>query len=292
MELPTVAAFDVGGTNVSAACFNNRGQLIGQVIEHASFSEYVADDSIATVRSMVEELESQTETRVTATGIAMPNPFDHDAGVSMMQHKFRALYGLPFTTLVSEQLSNRPVSTINDADAFCLGAYSQQAPDAQRIIGITLGTGVGSGFIEDGVILTSDDRIPPDGEIWDLTHGSTVLEDEVSTRGLMTYYRQLSGQRFAPEAIARLAGHGNHNAAATFARTGTILGECLAPICEAFKPEQIIIGGKISRALAFYQRQLEYAITQGSGLVIPVFAAQNDNLALYGAAKHVLAQPS
>ena len=103
---------------------------------------------------------------VDGVGIAVPAPFDYGRGVSLMEHKFRALYGRPVVSLLEEwfrdsQLEGAPVLVANDADLFALGEWwAGAARGRERMIGLTLGTGLGSGFVAHGRIVTGGPEVP------------------------------------------------------------------------------------------------------------------------------------
>ena len=46
----------------------------------------------------------------------------------------------------------------------------RQLPEAERFVGLTIGTGLGGSFIENGEIVTAGDTVPPHGEVWDLPY--------------------------------------------------------------------------------------------------------------------------
>ena len=58
--------------------------------------------------------------------------------------------------------------------------WAGAAQGYERIIGVTLGTGFGGGFIANGRIFYSGQGVPPDGGVWNLPYLEGIAEDYVS----------------------------------------------------------------------------------------------------------------
>jgi glucokinase len=269
------------------------GDLIGGVRESRSPSAGTKDEIVRELARVIGAARAVAGSgEVIACGIAMPAPFDYRAGVSQMTHKFPAIRGLPLGTLLAAE-TGLPVYFLNDADAFGLGVGWRQLPDLKRFVALTIGTGLGSGFIEDGRAVTSGDSVPPDGEVWNLPYEDGILEDHVSARALTTFYGTgPDGPRphgHLPGKTARevsvLAAEGDQTAVAAFGAMGTALGCGLAPVLARFEPQSLVIGGKVGRSLELFAPATRRALA-GAGLPgLPVLPAAPGNMALWGAAK-------
>ena len=92
-----------------------------------------------------------------------------------------------------KQLPDIPIAFYNDATCFALGeANSEQNRDRKRILALTLGTGFGSTFIDQGEIILERDDVPPGGMLWNFPYdGQSIADDWFSTRGLMKIYQKL-----------------------------------------------------------------------------------------------------
>ena len=129
-----------------------------------------------------------------------------------------------------------------------------------RVVGITLGTGIGSAFAVDGRIVTEGPGVPAGGELWDLPYEGGIIEDSVSTRGIRGGYKRRTG--VAPEVAEIAAAAASDPAAAeAFAEFGRHLGTALRGALAVFAPEVIVLGGGISRSphlfLPAAQRELD-----------------------------------
>jgi predicted NBD/HSP70 family sugar kinase len=292
MSRQAVIALDVGGTTIDTACVSVDGELIGGVRETGSPAARARDEIVRELAGVMGAARVQAgAAEVTACGIAMPAPFDYPAGVSHMTHKFQAIRGVPLGTLLAAK-AGLPVYFLNDADAFGLGVSWRQLPAVKRFVALTIGTGLGSGFIADGRAVTSGDQVPPDGEVWNLPYRGGILEDHVSARAVTASYGTLRDGTAAPgtgrtaREVSALAAEGDETAAAAFRAMGEALGSGLAPVLARFEPEAIVIGGKVGRSLELFAPAVRQALA-GTGLAnLPVIPAAPGNMAIWGAARH------
>jgi glucokinase len=269
------------------------GDIIGGVRESRSPSAGTKDEivrELARIIGAARARAASASAEVIGCGVAMPAPFDYRAGVSHMTHKFAAIRGLPLGTLLAAE-TGLPVCFLNDADAFGLGVGWRQLPDVKRFVALTIGTGLGSGFIEDGRAVTSGDRVPPDGEVWNLPYQDGILEDQVSARAVTTFYGTglpglpPPGSGKSAREVSVLATAGDPTAVAAFRAMGEALGRGLAPVLARFEPQSLVIGGKVGRPLELFAPATRRALAEAGLPGLPVLAAAPGNLALWGAAR-------
>jgi glucokinase len=188
------------------------------------------------------------------------------------------------------------IAFLNDADAFVLGEWAWGAAARhRRVAGITLGTGVGSGFLEDGRIVTDDPRVPPDGAVHRLTIGGLPLEEVVSRRALRRRAR-LAIEELTEDAdvheVAVLAQAGDGRARGVFDDAFTALGSALAPWLARFEASVLVVGGSISGSWDLVRPPLLDALRGAepalAGLAVRR-AAHPEDSALIGAAVHASA---
>jgi glucokinase len=299
MSKLAVIAVDVGGTTVDAACVSAAGGLIGEVVESASPAAGTKDEIVTELARAVAAARSQArDFTVTGCGIAMPAPFDYAAGVSHMEHKFQAINGVNLGRLLVER-TGLPTYFINDADAFGLGVSWRQLPEARRFVALTIGTGLGGSFIENGEIATAGDTVPPHGEVWDLPYAGGILEDYVSARGVVAAYAELSaGGRHgagrgsadcvSAKEIAELSLRGSEPAIEAYQAMGTAIGRGLAPVLRRFGPELLVIGGKVGQSLPLFGPAAGRALAKAGLPGLPIIPAAAGNIALWGAARYPL----
>ncbi len=246
-----ILVFDVGGSHASAALASN-GSL-----KAMSSSLVNSEGSPEEIMGAFENLGNEALTQcglkhadLSGVSLGFPNPFDYEAGISYMEHKYGSLYGYNIRADLAKRfgLGSSCVTFVNDASAYLLGElHFGAAVGISRVIGITLGTGVGSAFAVSGRIITQGEGVPNDGFLWNIPYKGRILEDFVSTRGIRALYKELGGDDLEVREIASRAAT-EACAKKTMQRFGEILGEALHTTCTDFRPEAIVLGGAISRS--------------------------------------------
>jgi glucokinase len=217
--------------------------------------------------------------------VACPAPFDYEAGVSWMTEatvgKFESLYGLSLREALAPRLPGPAAGIVfvNDADAFGLGEVAVGAGQGyDRVVVLTLGTGVGSAWVAAGEARRSGPDVPPEGEIHWVEVDGAPLEDRVSARAIRRRFAAAGGQAGADVAqIAALARSGDHAAAGAIDGAMTDLSRAAAPWLASFRAEALVLGGQIALSWDL----VEPPITAGlaaAGIAIPVLQASPGRL--------------
>jgi glucokinase len=243
-----ILVFDVGGSHIACSVFRLRGMTISAPRSLPVQSSCSPADFVEAFASLARN--SAGPAALNGIAVAMPNPFDYERGISYMQHKYQQLYGADIRQALSAGLKLDParICFLNDAEAFLSGELHQgAATGVDRVIGITLGTGVGSAFAVGGKIVGKGDGVPPGGEIWNLPYSGGIVENFVSTLAIERIYERLTGASAEVREIARLAPM-HFQARQTFEYFGKELGKVLSHLSSEFAPDRIVLGGGISRA--------------------------------------------
>lgn len=286
-----IPALEVGGTHVTAAWvdpdgWGTRQQTRFELRADAGGNELLA--GLATAAASLAAAEGAS------WGIALPGPFDYQAGVARYTGvgKFDGLAGVDVRSALYELLPERPgsISFVNDASAFLIGEWLiGTAVGATRCAAVTLGTGIGSAFLDRGRVVDSGPSVPPQAELHLLTHAGLPLEDWVSRRALRRAYASSTGRPDAPDApdvreLAELARQGDGPARAAFIAGFTVLGEVLGPWLERFSADQLVVGGSISNAWDLIERPLRTGLSRYSDCRFAVgLAAEPERSPLVGA---------
>lgn len=284
-------ALDVGGTTVEAALITEDGGLLSPVREVPSPEAAGSEQIIGRLTHLLDELVNQGAVEPRAAGVAMPGPFDYQRGVSRMRHKLPSLYGVDLKAALQRHLGV-PVLFLNDGAAFALGAWWKESPREPRLLGVTLGTGLGAGFVVEGRSVGEEEGAPPGGEMWSFPYRDGLLEEYVSGRALVGTYGDLTGERAPADQIAARAGRGDPAALQAFSRLGEALGEGLALATARFRPSRVVCGGGISRAFPLFGPSAQAAFARVAGFAAPFSPARTGHLALLGAARHALLELS
>jgi len=152
------------------------------------------------------------------------------------------------------QLGSAPekIRFLNDAAAYLIGEMTDGAArSVDRVVGITLGTGVGSAFGVNGHVVREGPGVAPGGEIWNVPYQDGIVEDQISTRAIQKSYRERTGQDREVVAIAGAAAS-DPVAAEVFSEFGRNLGVALRTVLACFGPRVIVLGGGIARSARLF----------------------------------------
>ena len=142
---------DIGGSGVKGALVDlDTGEFIGERIRIATPQPSTPEAVAGVCRQIIEGLQVPEGV---AVGISFPAPIVHGV-IPFMANLDQSWVGVNIDALMAEQLG-RPVHTLNDADAAGLGevVYGAAKGVAGTVILTTLGTGIGSAVVVDGVLV-------------------------------------------------------------------------------------------------------------------------------------------
>jgi glucokinase len=279
-----VGALDIGGTHVTAG----RVELSSATVEPGARVRLEFTDGTTLLDRILEAARSVVTPETRRFGVAAPGPFDYDAGVSLVAHKLPGLYGVDLRRELAPVvgLPGAAVSFLNDAEAFLLGEWWAGAALGQtRVLGITLGTGLGSAFLDEGRFVRSGPRVPADGALYRLAFRGRPVEETISRRALLTRYGGGSDGGPDVEQIARRARAGEARARSVFEDLAADLAEFLAAPIEAFGPTGLVVGGSIAHAWDLLEPTLVPTLIAGRSLFV-ARAVNIDDAPLLGAARH------
>ncbi len=273
-----VGALELGGSHVSGA----RVDLERVAVENAVRFPLDPAGSRADLLAPILAAARLTADGVTRVGVAAPGPFDYANGICTIEGvgKLEGLLGVDLRLELShvfEEASPEAIVFLNDAEAFLLGeAWAGAARGRARVIGITLGTGLGSAFLADGQIVRDGPGVPPEGNLHLASFRGRPVEEAISGPAIRARFDGAT----AVQQIAARADRGDPLALGVLAEVGDDLGEFLAPWCADFGASLVVVGGSIARAW----RQFGAVLTQAP--VDIVVATRLDDAALLGAARY------
>lgn len=258
---------DVGGSHISCMGFDLDKH---QLLPNSFFESYV--DSRALPETIIktwgnnikQTIEKIGIDNVSGIGFAMPGPFDYINGISSFNGqngKYENTYGMNVRTMLTDFLNspkNLKIRFINDATAFALGEDRiGKAKDYKRSLSITLGTGFGSAFINNGLPLVKGLKVPKGGCLWHLPFENGVADDYFSTRGLLDRFEKKTGNKcHGVKNIVDLC-HTNSEAKELLEDFGEKMAIFLQPWLRKSKVETIVFGGNISKAYSFFGKALK-----------------------------------
>ena len=241
---------DIGGSHITAGWVDlEKAVVIEDTIKRTLIDSQASADRI--VSGWCHLLQSAMQDRLhdnIKIGIAMPGPFDYAEGISLMkeQDKFKALYGLNVRSLLSQGLSLPPgnFSFVNDAESYLQGEVLGGAGKGfSDVLGLTLGTGLGSAIHSQG--RTSD------ADLWKMPFKEGIAEDYLSTRWFVKRYCTLAGKQEA--GLKEILADGNAAILPKlFAEFGQNFCDFLVLLLETYDFTAVVLGGNISQSHAHF----------------------------------------
>ena len=276
-----VLALDVGGNSVKSALVAGGQHIAGRVRMDAIQSTGSSDKILKTLAAIISgHLAKATD--VNRIAFAFPGPFDYENGISWIQNqaKYDALYGVHLSTKLRDILEKPSLEMRyrNDAEAAILGEARYGAGlHYSRLIGLTLGTGLGSAFIADGEVITQSDEVPPHGWLYSCMFGDQRADDVFSTRGLLARLQEHS--IYAVDIASAVQNQETKALEEAFTSFGRDLGTFLQPFVERFHAQAVLVTGGISES---WER---FAPSLSRSLPVPVLKGTlGKRAALFGAA--------
>lgn len=261
---------DIGGTNIKAGVVDGTGAIVGEADLPTGADrpqEVVFGDIVEAVgRAVAASGVARAEIR--AAGVGCPGTVVPESGVVAYNNNL-GWRNFPLGKLLSEALS-LPVRVENDANAAALGEVcAGSAKGASSAMILTLGTGVGSGFVVDGRIWTGWNSAASEFGHMVIVRGGRpctcgrlgCLEAYASATGLIALTREAMAAH--PESLmnalageeGRVGGHTSFVAAergdAAAARVVDEYVDCLAcgvaNIVNGLQPEVVSLGGGVGK---------------------------------------------
>jgi glucokinase len=266
---------DIGGTNIRAGLVS-KGAIISQN-QLTLKNKHSMDAMLAQLMEVINPLTSYPYTGI---GIGVPSVVDTINGIVYNVANIPAWKRVELKQIVQERFQV-PVRINNDVNCFVLGEYNYGvAKGFGSLVGITLGTGMGSGLIFDHVLYTGHNCGA--GEIGLMPYLDKTLEDYVGSQ----FFIAKTGK--SAEELWRAAIAGEKQAIALWKEFGRHLGKALKIVMYAYDPEAIVLGGAISQAYDFFEKSMlevlkdfEYPNTLKQ---LKVLVSQKANISLLGAA--------
>jgi predicted NBD/HSP70 family sugar kinase len=242
---------DVGGSHVSA---NKLGNMPQDAIHATLESHNPATSIINTISAVIKKFAVQ-DTDTIAVGIAIPGPFNYEKGISEIHGvggKFSNAFGLNIAEALKTFAQLPPGSEIhfaNDAHCFATGAYHLLKLQSNRSICITLGTGFGSAFLQNGKLIQEHENIPASGAFYCEPFKKSIADDYFSSRWLLNEYKSITGENI--ESVKKLAAltDKEQQAKNIFETFGENMADFLAVWLKKYDCDTLVLGGNISKAL-------------------------------------------
>ncbi len=288
MKAPNISlGLDVGGSHVTAgvvdASFAGKQPL--RLVRKEINSFGTASAIIRAISDCIRE--ALADGPVAEIGIAFPGPFNYSKGVCTVLNvggKFEQMFGLHLGQALQDatEMPDTAFRFFNDAHCFAAGAYVRNGLESKRTVFLTLGSGFGSSFMENGMLVTDHDALPGSCAFYNEPFRSSIADDYFSTRWFHHAYMRATGREIA--GVRELAATGSEEANSIFNEFGMNLGEFLLPWLRKFQCDELVIGGNIVKARSLFFDALESQLKSLDNALNIVFCDDTEACILIGAA--------
>jgi glucokinase len=247
MDNQKIMGIDIGATKIHIGIVQD-GNIINEVKLPTS-SQAPEGQVIAEIISGIGQL---IEPDVTGIGIGVPGLVDEENGIV---HDVQNIPSWKEVHLKNhlEAHFKKTVYITNDANTFVLGEKIYgKAKKFKNVIGITLGTGFGTGIVIDNKLYSG--TLSSAGELGGIPYQGQTIEDYCSGKFFLDKFGIQGSDVFA------MAKGGNDHALEIFNQYGAHLGNVIKIILYTFSPQAIFLGGSVSGCYSFFKEAMQAQI--------------------------------
>lgn len=243
MQRDSTIGIDLGGTNI-------RGGIVAGNDLLRSFSQRI--NAKGTIDEVLEDLYHLTDQlmdrSVAAIGIGVPGLVDAEQGVVFDVVNIPSWKEVPLKKIMQARYQV-PVIVNNDANCFALGEYYfGKGQGCHSMIGLTIGTGLGSGLILNKKLYAGKNGGA--GEFGMIEYLDQFYEYYASGQFFQNVYG-IDG-----ETVFAKANEGDALFLRMFEELGTHLGNAIKTILYALDVELIVLGGSVRHAWPFFNKAM------------------------------------
>ncbi|MCZ6915739.1 MAG: ROK family protein [Gemmatimonadetes bacterium] len=271
-----IVGVDLGGTNIVVGAVTEDGERVAGLQRRVTMAEQGPDMVVKQIVGAVRESIAQAELvwgsdlELLGIGIGSPGPIDTKRGIVVTSPNLRWT-NVPLRALISE-IVDLPATLDNDANCAVLGEWWRGAArNARVVVGVTVGTGVGGGFVLDGKIFHGASDVA--GEFGHMTIDSTGRRCACGNYGCLEAYasgpaiarraiesieagatskllQYVDGdlERITAEEVCRAANDGDTLAQEVVRDTARFLGAGIANLMNICNPEIVVVCGGVTSA--------------------------------------------
>ena len=251
-DAPVAVGVDVGGTKVLALALR-AGDSLDPVGENRVPTPDTGEGLLEAIEQTAREAAKDAGAEIGAVAVGVPGLVD-SRGVMRFAANLPGVFDLPLKATLSERLGV-PVTIDNDANAAAWGERCAGAGEnADHLLMVTLGTGVGGGLVLDGQLYRGAHGMA--GEIGHFVVQLDGVPCQCGQRGCWEKYASGTALgRIAREAgfdsgeqVVDKAGRGDEKALAVLHTFTRWIAIGLAGLANTLDPSVIVIGGGLIEA--------------------------------------------
>lgn len=261
---------DIGGTNTAIGLVDREGEILAETViptdEFPDFGLYVKE-----IHKSIVRLEKSLDEPIELTGIGIGAP-NANAFTGVIEDAANLLWKgkIHVVDTFKKYFPDMPIHITNDANAGAIGEMVYGGAKGMKdFIFVTLGTGVGSGFVANGKLIYGHDGMA--GELGHIVihEGGRecgcgrkgCLETYASATGIKrtvfklladsmgpSQFRSVTYDHLTAKMITEAALNGDVLAIGAFEHTGKALGQALGTAITITSPEAIFLFGGLAKA--------------------------------------------
>jgi glucokinase len=275
MTRSTIIGVDLGGTKVSVGVVS--GDAVVKMVKRPVPSREPADVVLNSIMDAMAEVIDET---VAGIGCGVPSVVDVAEGVVLDVGNIPSWKEVHLKAALEDRFG-LPAWINNDANAFVVGEHVYgKARGYRNVVGMTLGTGLGTGVVIDGRLYNGANCGA--GELGMIAYRGGLLEDWCAG----PFFPREFG--VGADELHRRARAGDPEALQAYERYGRELAEGVMIALYAFDPEILVFGGSISSAFDLFETPMRAAFAAfeypRSIERLVIAASDLDNAAVLGAA--------
>lgn len=161
-ERDILIGIDLGATNVRVGVVTGQGELLTSCDDLIQ-ARKGPSAGLAKIAAMIDEVTQSVKRPLVSIGIGATGPLDREKGCIQNPYTLPGWENVNIVEVLQERFGV-PVALENDADAAALGeSWIGAGAGVPRVLMVTVGTGIGTGFILDGQIYRGMHGEHPEG---------------------------------------------------------------------------------------------------------------------------------
>lgn len=272
--MQNIIGVDVGGTSIVG----------GRIEDNEIVMQYSADTQAAKGGSVTLEVLKEVITQLItpetkAIGVGVPSVVNREKGIVYNVQNIKDWDEVYLKSILEKEF-NLPVFIDNDANCFAIDErIFGQGKEFMHFVGVTLGTGVGGGIIQNGHLLK--DANCGSGEFGELPYLEGILEEYCGS----AYFPKFGGMSGFEASL--LAKKGDAQALKLYEEFGKHLSILVKMIMLTIDPEAIIFGGSITNSFQLFEKSMWNGLSDfpypNSVKKIKILTSKLQNIGVLGA---------
>lgn len=257
-------AIDIGGTTFNTGIFNQSFDQISLSIKDKIRNYNGKEETVNAIINQIETLIADNnidKADIIGLGIASPGPLDSMKGIILNTPNLKIFRNYNIVDEFSERLN---ISTFleNDANLFALGEWHTQYNSNNHVLGVTLGTGLGFGFVFNGKLFSGGSGMAMEYGLSPFEWG--MGEKNISIRYIRKRSKELFGDELSPRIVEEMWYENDSKAIQIYNEFGENLGIVLSHVINMVDPQVITIGGGLSKAFKCFEKAMFLKIKEHS----------------------------